>query len=519
MTERWATISDLHLNEEGYEEFDVDEFVEKYQDAALDGIAYLGDAVSRPDLHDDLKESDRVWADYLKTYHGFMDDLDSIAERLGVDVYFGKGNNDPDPDAHGTREGIETMQDVHEDVARADFNSAIENHAAAEGNEDLEDVEDPYAELDDIFNPEEDEAFEYNRRDSSESLFSLDHLREGEERVDETIRGYLLDQFDNLKDGEFQVLRGDEHDFVMGSSFLDREFDPEAEQTGGLYEMDEFEEIAEMIDTEPFYDSWKRKGGLFGMAGDAFGSIADTVNTGAEYLSNAREMLFGEYESDDSEESVEETDDEEEWELSENFSFKDIPYEEANAEQRRYINRLAMMESLVEQVERPAVVMDHGMPNLNDTEANLDVVDGAHKGSMVWRELMEENSDNIGSFVGGHFHGKGYRRVDFQPEGDDSAEQDIVNTSEVYSDLRFHNGMLESYETFQADGTTATHVLEQPTETEDIFERIGMSEDEIRGLQRSPQVPNNLTESVRSLLQAGDEDNARTLVSDYASDL
>ena len=511
MTERWVTLSDLHLNEEGYNDFDAGKFVERYEDSDIEGIAYLGDAVSRPDLHDDLKNDDRQWADYVNTYHGFMKQLNEIGDSLDVDIYFGKGNHDPDPDAQPNKEAIDTMQRVHEDVARADFAANIEDHAAAEGTNV---PDDPYSELDRIFNPEDGEAFKYNRRDSVESLYELEHFQEGVEREDDTVRGYLLDQFDNLKDAENSVIETPEHNIVFGSSFMDREFNPDEEQTGDLYEMEEFEEIAEMLDTEPFYESLKRKGGLFGVIGDTVSSFANTVESGANVLANAREYLTGEYEPEESEDTDDEIE-EPEWELSEDFSFKDIPYEEANSEQKRYINRMSMMSSLVEGLDKPIVVMDHGLPNLSDTEAEFDLYDGAHKGSMVWRELMEENPDKIGTFVGGHFHGMGYKEVNFPLERGET-EQDIINTSEVYSELEITDGRIDDtgagYNWFDANGSIATSFLERP-ESERSFEEIfGISEERVRGIAEAQDKYYNMMNQVESLLESGQTEDAKEMV-------
>lgn len=509
MTDKWVTISDLHLNREGGTQFDTDAFVEKYEEEDIEGIAYLGDAVSRPDLHDDLENGDREWAEYFDTYHEFFDNLNEVSEELGVETYIGNGNHDPDPSAHPTRDGIRQMQDVHEDVARADF--ATELEPDEEGGENG-DVEDPYEHLDEKF-----EDFNYSREDSVEDIFKLEHLREGNEREDTTIRGYLLDQFDNLTDAELSVVQGEEHDIVFGTSFLGPEYDGDEEQTGGLYDEEEFEELAKMLHEEPFYESWKRKGGLFGMVGDTAGSVANTVNTGVNYLSNAREVLFGEYDPEENDGDSDETT-EEDFELPEDFKFENIPYEEASADHKRYINKLAAIDSLVEQVERPAIVMDHGMPNMTDVEnGDLDLVDGEHKGSMIWKDQLGENADTLRSFVGGHFHNKGKREFIF--DEDEEETQHVVNPAGTYAELGFEDGRVDEYTWFRPDGAVATNVLKEPTEADDIFEVIGLSEDEMRGLQRSPQVPNNLTDSVKSLLRAGDEENARDLVSSYASDL
>lgn len=496
MTQKWVTISDLHLNREGGTEFDPEKFIDRYDDTELGGIAYLGDAVSRPDLHEDINDTDRQWAEYLSEYHGFMQDLDEIAEELGLDVYIGTGNHDPDPATHPDKqEAIPTMQDVHEDTARAEFASELEPE------DDEEEAEDPYGELDEVF-----EDFGYQREDSVEKLYTLEFLREDEEREDQTIRGYLLEQFDNLVDADLTVEGDGEHDIVFGTSFLGPEYDREEEQDGGLYEADDFEELAEQLHTEPFYESWKRNGGFFGTLGETFSSVADTVNEGASYLTEARDVLFGDPGEDDSgqdETDTEMEDEAEEFELPDDFTFEDIPYEEASADHRRLINKRAAVGSLVESVEGPAIVMDHGMPNLAEVDnGDLDLVNNEHKGSTLWTDQLSENAQKIGSFVGGHFHNKGRRSYMF--DEDQTRLQDVVNPSGTYAELDFSEGQLEDYRWFRPDGAVSTQVVEEPAEVEPLWDQIGFDRDQVVEASESLGQGDDLAENYEEMFRAGE---------------
>lgn len=75
--------------------------------------------------------------------------------------------------------------------------------------------------------------------------------------------------------------------------------------------------------------------------------------------------------------------------------------EEKKEEFSDYFEKYEELEQLIEKAGDNIIALDHGMPY----GTGLDTVrGGASKGSLVWRDLLEEHGDKITGFVGGHFH-------------------------------------------------------------------------------------------------------------------
>lgn len=106
--------------------------------------------------------------------------------------------------------------------------------------------------------------------------------------------------------------------------------------------------------------------------------------------------------------------------------------EEKREEFSDYFEKYDELEQLIEEAGDNIIALDHGVPY----GSGLDTVrGGANKGSVVWRDLLEEHGEKITGFVGGHFHGGGEAEL---------ADVPIYNVGEgQYRQFGVNNGEIE----------------------------------------------------------------------------
>jgi len=157
--------------------------------------------------------------------------------------------------------------------------------------------------------------------------------------------------------------------------------------------------------------------------------------------------------------------------------------EEKKEEFSDYFEKYEELENLIEDAGDNIIALDHGVPY----GSGLDTVQGgANKGSVVWRDLLEEYGDKIDGFVGGHFHGGGEAEM---------AETPIYNVGEgQYRELGVTNGEIDhfSYDWEDIGG-------EAPPEPETPQQPQGRGMEALgRQAQQVPdeQIPEDLVEDI-----------------------
>lgn len=211
----------------------------------------------------------------------------------------------------------------------------------------------------------------------------------------ETLTDLVAANYDNVEKVEQESFDYKDHTFVVGGSHLSPEIDPDLygmlEEDPGKEELgygeDKLEEVADELEEEPEY-------GLLG-----------NLPFVGKYIRKIGEAV-GFYDG----ETVE----------PEELDLEDIPEEMMTEQHEEYLDEIEEIEEeysdqieqkedkkqriqeLIDSAEKPVIAVDHGIPMTDEAGKELDVADGGHKGSIVWKEILQEN--DVEAFFGGHLH-------------------------------------------------------------------------------------------------------------------
>jgi len=297
---------------------------------------------------------------------------------------------------------LRATENVYELTEMADsvIESASENYSevkALPGNHEVESA----PSIDEIYDKALNEDGEFD--DGSESLY--EHLtgKEGEDPEDaENIFDLIVAQYDNVEDVSYSSFEIGDHTVVAGGTHQDPEIpkevydllesDPEKEELG--YDEETLEEIADDLTEE---DGFNYRG-------------LDRIPVLGRAIEYVGDKIFDYFFSDPldiDEISLEDVPEELRTENHESYVEQLAEIEENYSEQIEAMNeKKEKLQGLIDEAEGPVIAFDHGLPMADDAGLDLDYVErvDAHKGSVVWKELLQEN--DVDTFIGGHFHGE-----------------------------------------------------------------------------------------------------------------
>lgn len=297
---------------------------------------------------------------------------------------------------------LRATSDIYELTEMADsvIESASNNYSevkALPGNHEVESA----PSIDEIYDKTLNDEVEFD--DGSESLY--EHLtgKEGEDPEDaENIFDLIVAQYDNVEDVSYSSFELGDYTVVAGGTHQDPEIpkevydllesDPEKEELG--YNEETLGEIAHELADE---DGFNYRG-------------LDEIPVIGRAIEYIGDKIFDYFFSDSLD--------------TDEFSLDDIPEELRTEEHEAYTEQLAEIEEnyseqieamnekkeklqgLIDDAEGPVIAFDHGLPITDEAGLKLDYVENvdAYKGSVVWKELLQDN--DVDTFIGGHFHGE-----------------------------------------------------------------------------------------------------------------
>lgn len=295
---------------------------------------------------------------------------------------------------------IRATDDIYELTEMADsvISSASENYEdvkALPGNHEVESA----PSIDEIYDQVLNDEGEFD--DSSESLY--EHLtgKEGEDPEDaDTIFDLIVAQYENVEDASYSSFEIGDYTVVAGGTHQDPEIpkevydllnsDPGKEDLG--YDEERLGEIADELTEDDGFnyrglDQIPVLGRAIEYVGDKIFDYFFAERPDIEELS--LDDIPEEFMTDEHEAYVEQLDE----------------VKETYAEQIEAMNeKKEKLQNLIDEAEGPVIAFDHGLPMTDEAGMELDYVEkvDAHKGSVVWKELLQENE--IDAFIGGHFH-------------------------------------------------------------------------------------------------------------------
>jgi hypothetical protein len=277
----------------------------------------------------------------------------------------------------------------------------------------------------------------------------------GEEGKDpegaETLTDLVVANYDNVEKVEQESFDYKDHTFVVGGSHLNPEIDPEIyemlEEDPGKEELgygeDKLEEVADELEEEPEY-------GLLGnlpFIGKYFRKIGEAIG------------VYGKEEVNPEEIDLEEIPEELRTEEHENYISQIEEIEEEYSEQIEKMNeKKEKLEQQIKSAENPVIAVDHGIPIMDEAGNELDYGQGEHKGSIVWKELLQEN--DVEAFFGGHFHSE----MDEEVYG-----TRLLNPGQGRFEVEMYGGLeIERYGFESEQAPTGASEEQEPEEGNDI---------------------------------------------------
>lgn len=272
---------------------------------------------------------------------------------------------------------------------------------------------------------------EGNFEDDSESLYEYLTGKKGKDPENaENLFELIEPQYENIEDVSYSSFELEDYTVVAGGSHENPEipnelYNPELEDLD--YEDDDLEQIVDTVEEEheTDYGIW----GEIPYLGKAIEYIGDLIDYGQPNIQpdelNPRK--------------IEELEQEYDLDL---MTDKHEKYLEIKDEAEKKKEKL---QSLIDEAEKPVIAFDHGLPMTDEVDAKLDYVEKVeeHKGSQVWKEILQENE--IDTFLGGHFH----KQID-----EETYDTRILNPGEGHNnmyledeDIKVENHKLKDNET------------------------------------------------------------------------
>lgn len=354
------------------------------------------------------------FAHYSDNHGAELEDTDADTALLGGDYCDTRETKDPYELAEMVDDTFSTASENYEDVK------------AIPGNHELE----LGPSVDELYDDLTDEEGEFE--DDSDSLY--EHLtgNEGEDPEDaDTLFDLVVNQYDNVEDVSYSSFEIDGHTVVAGGSHHDPEIpkkvydlledDPEMDELG--YDDEKLEEVADMMEGEEDYGFW----GNLPYVGDFFKKVGEFLG------------FYGTEDIDPEELGLEDIPEEERTEAHQEYLDQIEEIEEEYGDQIEAMEeKKETLQNLIDEAENPVIAFDHGIPMTDDAGKELDYVEkvGAYKGSVVWKELLQENE--VEAFLGGHFHGQ---------MDEEAYDIRLLNPGTGYQEVALEDGLeVEQYE-------------------------------------------------------------------------